>query len=129
MVREATGHLSAEMRARLAWTILLPALMLGVLADALIRATPPGLGVPLWTAVLVITIAAIWWRRRETFRGVVWWLPAVALLGAGGIAWRDSPALKALDLLIVMLALALTSIRAPAIQLHVARLNHLALAQ
>lgn len=75
------------------------ALGLGVLTDALLRAQPLGLNLLLLTAALVAALAWLARRREQplTFGAVL--LGGLALLFAAAAAWRDAPALAALDLL------------------------------
>lgn len=75
---------------------LLPlACALGLAGDLLLRATPPGLGVGVWT--LACAAAAVHVRRR-TGRADLSGLAPLVVLAAFGLAfaWRDSPILQAL---------------------------------
>jgi hypothetical protein len=128
MAREAAGRNPPTERTSLARAVLLPAIALGVLADVVVRAHPPGFGLLLWTASLVGAGAGLVWWRRDTFRGVAWWLPLAALVAASGLAWRDSPALKALDLFALTIVFALTAVRSPGLRLRLLWLTDLALA-
>ena len=110
-------------RTALGRAILVGALALAVLADAVLRATPWGLNALLWTGALCGTGAALAWWRRDAFAGAPWWLAGPALVAAAGIAWRDSPVLKGLDLLALGVALALLSLRTPAARLRTAGLT------
>lgn len=128
MAREAAGRRPAADRTPLAWAVLLPALILGVLADVVLRAGPPGFGVLVWTAAFVGTGAGLVWWRRQIFRGVAWWLPPAAMATAAALAWRDSSVLKALDLLVLAIVGALTAIRTPVLRLRLVWLTDLVLA-
>lgn len=78
-------------------TVLGVALALGVLGDALLRATPWGLNVLLWVGA---TLAGLWLAARRLgldLDGEGKWLAVPALLFAGCLAWRDSATLQALD--------------------------------
>jgi hypothetical protein len=97
-------------KSKLVFEILLAGLLLGALADVLLRATPWGLNLALWTA-LVITAALVTAARHHLAwsKRTVVALLAVALFAAG-FAWRDSPALKALDLLAVIICITACSL-------------------
>jgi hypothetical protein len=86
------------------------ALLLGVLGDALLRPTPWGLNVALWTVALVAAAATLqgWADTDDRVRG---WMP-VALVIAALLAWRDSPTLKGMDLTALALVLGLAVHRA-----------------
>jgi Domain of unknown function (DUF4153) len=85
-------------RAKAAVEILTGALILGLLGDALMRATPWGLNVLVWTLAALIVICALIRHRLEAMRAVAWFaLPAVAFSAA--FVWRDSPALALLNLM------------------------------
>lgn len=89
------------------------ALLLGVLGDVLLRATPWGLNVLLWTAALglaVIALTARWRSQLYTEQGR--WLILPVLFFAGALVWRDSQTLKSLDILSLLLALGLVAWRA-----------------
>jgi hypothetical protein len=97
---------------------------LGVLGDALLRTGPWGLNLTLWVAALVL--AGVVLRDRWDASGsVAGWVPA-ALAIAALFAWRDSPTLKALDLLALVLVVSMgmahargTSLRSLGIARHV----------
>ncbi|MGI4792049.1 MAG: DUF4153 domain-containing protein [Janthinobacterium lividum] len=82
---------------RLGLMLLPAALLIGLLGDALLRATPWGLNILLWVGALL----GVFWllaRRQQmwpTGEGI--WLGIPALLLAGGLAWRDSGTLRAID--------------------------------
>ena len=87
--------MSAGTRAGL--TLLGMALTLGLLGDALLRATPWGLNVPLWVGA---ALGGLWLAARHLgleLSGAGKWLAVPALLFAGCLAWRDSATLQALD--------------------------------
>ncbi|HEX8696412.1 MAG TPA: DUF4173 domain-containing protein, partial [Longimicrobium sp.] len=86
------------------------ALALGALGDALLRPTPWGLNLALWTVALVAAAVGLqdWAETDDRVRG---WMP-LALAVAVLIAWRDSPTLKALDLTALLLILGLAVHRA-----------------
>ena len=83
---------------RLGLMLLPAALLIGLLGDALLRATPWGLNVLLWVGALlgVFWLLARHLEFKSAGEGV--WLGLPALLLAGGLAWRDSGMLQALDM-------------------------------
>ena len=83
--------------------VLGAAVALGVLGDALLRATPWGLNVFLWVSALAAAAAAL--ARRRGRGGA--WLWAAALAFAALFVWRESPALRFLDVLAVLASMAL----------------------
>ena len=83
--------------------VLAAALLLGGLGDALLRATPWGLNAMIWALALAAAIAVLGRPRRA-------WLAAPFALFAVATAWRDSPILKALDLVAAALCLALAAL-------------------
>jgi hypothetical protein len=100
-------------RTRLGLGLLGAALVLGVLGDELLRATPLGINVFLWVVALVVTLLLLArWRRIPLRGGRRWMLPAL-LLFAALPAWRDSTWLVALDLGAIAAALALGALRTP----------------
>ncbi len=107
--REAT-HVSE--RTRLGLGVLGAALALGLLGDGLLRATPWGINVLLWTAALLIAIAILVRWRRLALAGKGLWLLAPALFFAAALAWRDSSVLKGLDVLMLFITLSLLMLRA-----------------
>lgn len=100
-------------RTRLSLGLLGAALVLGVLGDELLRATPLGLNLFLWIAALVVTLVLLArWRRIPLTGGRRWMLPAL-LVFAALPAWRDSTWLVALDIGAIAAALALGALRTP----------------
>lgn len=89
------------------------ALLLGVLGDGLLRASPWGLNVLLWAGALAaaLLVSLGRWRRRALAGGGHWLLLA-ALLCAAAFAWRDSATLNFLAGAGMLLALALLVWRA-----------------
>jgi hypothetical protein len=86
------------------------AIALGALGDALLRPVPWGANVTLWTAALVIAAASLQgWAKTED--AVTGWIPP-ALAVSALMAWRDSPALKAMDLVALCVILGLAVYRA-----------------
>src|SRR4051812_8080208 len=94
--------------------VLEAALLLGVLGDGLLRATPFGLNVLLWAGALVIALMVLLGRRRRraALAGGGHWLLIFALLSAAAFAWRDSPTLNVLAGFALLVTLALMAWRA-----------------
>jgi hypothetical protein len=88
-----------------ALSILGAALVLGVAGELLLRATPWGINLGLWLALVLVGLAAIWRAHRLPLSGSGRWALAPALLFAFALAWRDSPALAALNILATLLLL------------------------
>ncbi|MFN8523942.1 MAG: DUF4173 domain-containing protein [Chloroflexota bacterium] len=94
-------------KTRLGLACLAAALLIGILGDALLRAVPWGLNVPLWVAAAVAASAGLgcymgWQGDRRSF-----FFGGVAVLFAGGLALRDSMALAVCNVLAVLMLLAL----------------------
>jgi uncharacterized protein YukE len=109
-------------RALVARRALLGAVLLGVLADLLLRNGPLGLGLLVWM-VAFATIAIIIVRRsvRVLSRESGIWL-AVAVLFSSGLSWHDADLLQFFDLLamltaLVLLAMSMNAIPAPGLAL------------
>lgn len=67
-------------RAALGRVVLLIALGLGALAEALLRTSTWGLNIALWTLALTSSAGALVWRRRDAFAPVPRWLVVPVLL-------------------------------------------------
>jgi hypothetical protein len=105
------------------------ALLLGVLGDALMRATPWGLNVLLWTgAIVAAAIALLARRRRRALSGGGHMLLLASLLFAAAFAWRDSFALNCLAGLGLALSLGLMAWRARDGRIRLAGVTEYALA-
>lgn len=107
---------------RVARRALLSAVVLGILADPLLRNEPWGLGLLVWIVVFaMITIALVRHAERPLASESSVWL-AVAVLFAAGLSWRDSEVLLVFDLLamltaLVLLAMSLNAIPVPGLAL------------
>jgi hypothetical protein len=86
-------------------------LILGLLGDALLRATPWGLNAPLWIGALALSILAVAAWHNVPLTGGGRWLLIPAVIFAAGFTWRDSFTLQACYLLAVLIALALVAQR------------------
>lgn len=105
------------------------ALLLGVMGDVLLRATPWGVNVLLWVGVLVLAFTALITRWRSSLlKEEGRWLILPVLFFAAAFAWRDSMTLKSLDFLSLLLALALVGWRAKENKIRLAGVMEYALA-
>lgn len=102
-------------RALVARRALMGAVLLGILADPLLRNEPWGLGLPVWMVVFA-TIAVALFRQhgRPLSPESRSWL-AVAVLFAAGVSWRDSEVLQFFDVLTMLTALVLLAMSVNAI--------------
>src|SRR5205814_9194965 len=105
-------HPAMERTTTLGPTILLVALALGVLGDALLRATPWGVNAPLFAAAVLLATLAIARRHGVRLVGGGRWLAIPALCLAGAFAWRDSAALIGFNLVGLAAAATLFAFRA-----------------
>jgi hypothetical protein len=96
------------------------ALLLGLLGDALLRETPWGLNTALWTCVLVASILLLAKYREAPLTGEGRLMAVPILLFGAGFAWRDSPVLKSLDAVSLLVALALLTYRGHAGRIKIA---------
>lgn len=98
-------------KTKLGVRILAAALLLGVLGDALLRVVPWGINATLWTAALVAVVVLLA-GRQAALAGAGRWLLLPLFLFSVAFVWRDSPALKMLNVLALLVALALAVLRA-----------------
>lgn len=82
-------------------------LILGLLGDLLLRATPLGLGLALWIAAFCVLLVVL--GRR-----VPLWVVGPLVVFAGLVVWRDSPWLVSLDAFALVVALSLGALRTEA---------------
>ena len=81
----------------LARRVLLHSLLLGVLANALLRDPPWGVGLTVWMMVFAGTVVALTWHRDPTLKPEqALWLMFAAFF-ATAYAWRDAGDLQAYD--------------------------------
>jgi len=97
------------------------AVTLGILGDALLRATPWGVGFFLWVAALVGVTAVVLERHQEATRLELALLFVAPVFFALGLAWRDAEVLVAWNVLAVVLALSVPITRSIAPDLRVGR--------
>ncbi len=102
-------------RARVARQALLGAVLLGIIADPLLRNGPWGLGLLVWMAVFAaVAIALVRQSGRPLSSESSAWL-AVAVLFAAGQSWRDAGMLQFFDVLAMLTALVLLAMSINAI--------------
>jgi hypothetical protein len=108
------GTTLASSRARVARRALLGAVLLGILADPLLR-NGPGLGLLVWMVVFAaVAVALLRQNARPLSREGVIWL-AAAVLFAAGLSWRDAELLQFFDVLAMLTALVLLAMSIGAI--------------
>jgi len=98
-------------KGRISLAILGAAGVLGILGDALLRSTPWGLNLLLWMIPFAVAVLLLSPVRPAALQGGGWWLLVLFLALTAALIWRDSPVLKALSVLGVMIALALLLLR------------------
>ncbi len=109
-------------RALVARRALLGAVLLGILADPLLRNGPWGLGLLVWMVVFAtIAIALVRQNGRPLSHESSIWI-AVAVLFAAGLSWRDAEILHVFDVLamltaLVLLAMSINAIPVPGLAL------------
>lgn len=111
-------------RTRRGLDVLRAALILGVVGDALLRATPWGLNVLLWMAVAMaagLALLARW--RGGALSNDTRWIALPLIFFAACFVWRDSPTLKLLDGIAIGLALSLSILRTRAVSLRLASIK------
>jgi Domain of unknown function (DUF4173) len=116
-------------RTKLGLNVLEAALLLGVLGDALLRQTPWGVNVFLWSGALLVAMYALHarWGRESLRRMEGVWLVLPIVFFAAAFAWRDSPTLKLLDGLALFVAFALLAWRVRGHSVRLASLGDYAL--
>lgn len=103
------------------------ALLLGILGDALLRATPWGLNVPIWLGVAAAggwALAPDGGSADSPRRG---WSVALALFFASCLAWRDSAFLALWNTIAALAGLSLVAMQARGVRLRVGRMLDYAL--
>ena len=96
---------------RLGLALLPTALLIGILGDGLLRATPWGVNVFLWVLAGLAALFVLARRLGVAALGEGKWLAIPALLLAAGLAWRDLGTLRALDICGLLVCLALGAAR------------------
>ena len=104
--------------------VLQAALILGVAGNALLRATPWGLNALLWMVLFVVAAVMLLARwRHKALNGEGRWIILPLIFFAACLVWRDSPTLKLLDALGLLLALSLAVLRTRVVSLHLASIK------
>ena len=114
-------------RTKLGARILVAALVLGVLGDALLRETPWGVNFFLWAAVLAAVVNELSSWRPESLAGSGRWLLLPLIIFSVSFVWRDSGTLKMLNILGLLVAFSLILFRAQGGRVKVAGLMEYAL--
>ena len=101
---ESTLPSPRALRARRA---LLGAVLLGVVADPLLRHGPWGIGLLIWMLQFAAIVVALVRQAGRTFEreGILWL--TVAVLCAAGLSWRDADTLMVFDVMAMLVALVL----------------------
>ncbi|HEY0140739.1 MAG TPA: DUF4173 domain-containing protein [Thermoanaerobaculia bacterium] len=105
--------------------VALTALALGVAGDLLLRRIPWGFGAFLWTTLFVLAAVVLVGRYRPEARREAIFPAIAAILAAGGMVWRDSNVLFALDALLLVMFLPLLALGARGMRAHAAGLMQL----
>jgi len=114
-----------DSRTKTGLKILEAALLLGILGDTLLRATPWGLNVFLWIGALVAAMLMLTLRRRSEFLNAHTIALHVAIVFfAAMFVWRDSLELKILNTLAVLTILSLLTLPALKIKTQIAGIVH-----
>lgn len=108
--------------------ILQAALILGILGDVLLRATPWGLNFFLWIATLVVGIWVVAIRHRDERPGTsTILLHAPLIFFAAMFLWRDSVQLMAFDVFAILMILAVLTLPLMKLKMQQSGLVHYAL--
>ena len=107
---ELGGAASAPVPAGPATVTLATAFALGVAGDVLLRAGPPGLGLGLWVAGILLALELLSRRHGIDWRLEHWLLALPALFFAESLAWRAADTLGVLNLMATAVAIAVLSL-------------------
>ena len=94
-------------RRRLAERVLVDALLLGIVGDALLRVAPWGANMAVWSIAIVAALLTLARRRHETIPANAWWLVAPAVTLGTMFAWRGSESLAVFNALAFITTLGL----------------------
>jgi hypothetical protein len=109
---ESVGEEKMSEKTKQGLKVFEAALLLGVLGDGLLRATPWGLNLLLWTSGIVCAlVVSVGRSRRRVLMDGGHWLLLLVILSAAAFAWRDSLTLNFLAGLTLLVALALMAWR------------------
>ncbi|HTP09956.1 MAG TPA: DUF4173 domain-containing protein [Anaerolineae bacterium] len=111
---------------KLAFSLLLTALILGVVGDLVLRPTPWGINLLLWVAALSFSLVAVAQWNNLKLTGGGRWLIVPALIFAALFALRDSIMLNSANFLAILICLALIAYRAVQGRIRVATLTEYA---
>jgi len=105
--------------------VLEAAILLGVLGDALLHTSPWGLNVLLWVGALAVAAFALSVRwRGVTLKSEGNWLYVPLIFFAASFAWRDSPALKSLNVIAILTILSLLTLRSMNLKIKLLGISH-----
>jgi hypothetical protein len=108
-------------RALLARRALLGAVLLGLVADPLLRHGPWGIGLLIWMLQFAAVVVALVRQTGRTLSGESRTWLAVAVLCAAGLTWHDADTLMVFDVMAMLVALTLLAMSLGAVP--VARLS------
>jgi hypothetical protein len=108
---------------KLALSLFLTALILGVVGDLVLRPTPWGINLVLWVAALSCSLVAVAQWNNLKLTGGGRWLIGPALIFAAMFALHDSIMLNSANLLAILICLALIAYRAVQGRLRMATLT------
>jgi hypothetical protein len=114
-------------KTRLGGSILCAALIAGAFGDAVLRATPWGLNIFVWVSALIVLAVAVVEINRIEPAPAGWWAPILLLCFSAAIAWRDSPVLRALNLIGAVVTLAMILMKSHSVRLLAAGVTDYAL--
>ncbi len=98
-----------DTKSRLAFQVAAAGILLGVLGDALLRAVPWGINVPVWTAAVLACALILADRHRIEWNPRMHWPALLALIFSVGFAWRDAPSVKFFDAFAMVVAVSIWS--------------------
>src|SRR5262245_29377749 len=101
-------------KTRLGFSIMAAALAAGASGDGLLRASPWGVNLFVWIAALAALAVGVLILNQGNLDGGRRRLVIPLFFFAAAIAWRDSPALKALSLIGIVITLAMILMRSQA---------------
>jgi hypothetical protein len=104
-------------KTRLGISLMAVSFVGGALGDVLLRATPWGVNLFVWIAVLTASVATVMFLNRVESCAGNKWLALPLLFFAAAVAWRDSPVLMALNLIGVVVTLAMILMRSQSVKL------------
>src|SRR5436309_417547 len=109
------------------WALVTAPVILGILADALLRALPWGLNVFIWVSLLAGFIIWATHDKTELWTKGGGWLVLPSVFFAAGFLWRDSQTLGAASLFALWVTASLAVFRAQGGRIFAAGLCHYAL--